>query len=80
MTKENVFVDQIEVGNNGVVQVRTCTQVFGEMNKVSASFHRHVVVPGQDYSAEDARVQAICVATHTAEVIAAYQATFAQVS
>jgi len=31
-------------------------------------------VPGADYSGEDARVQAICAATHTAEVVAAYQA------
>ena len=29
--------------------------------------------PGDDYSSEDAKVQAICVAVHTPEVIAAYQ-------
>jgi len=74
MSNENVFVDQIEVADNGVVQVRTCTQVFGEMNKVSASFHRHVVAPGDDYSKQDARVKAICAATHTAAVVAAYKA------
>jgi len=73
MSNENVFVDQIEVADNGVVQVRTCTQVFGEMNKVSASFHRHVVVPGDDYSGEDPKVQAICSDAHTADVIAAYK-------
>ena len=42
--------------------------------QISGTFHRHVVAPGDDYSAEDARVQAICAATHTAEVVAAYQA------
>ena len=42
--------------------------------QISGTFHRHVVAPGDDYSAEDARVQAICEATHTAEVVAAYQA------
>ena len=31
--------------------------------------------PGDDYSAEDAKVQAICSTVHTAEVIAAYQAS-----
>jgi hypothetical protein len=30
--------------------------------------------PGQDYSNECDKVKAICQATHTAEVIAAYQA------
>lgn len=42
--------------------------------QISGTFHRHVVSPGDDYSNEDARVQAICAATHTADVIAAYQA------
>jgi hypothetical protein len=42
--------------------------------QISGTFHRHVVAPGDDYSAEDARVQAICAATHTADVIAAYNA------
>jgi hypothetical protein len=42
-------------------------------NVISTSYHRHVVAPGDDYSQEDARVQAICAATHTTEVVAAYQ-------
>ena len=33
-----------------------------------------VVPPGDDYSQEDARVQAICAATHTADVVEAYKA------
>jgi len=78
MSEKNVFVDQIEVADNGVVQVRTCTQVFGEMNKVSASFHRHVVAPGDSYAGEAQRVQAVCAATHIPKTIAAYQASIAQ--
>jgi len=42
--------------------------------QISGAYHRHVVSPGDDYSAEDARVQAICAAVHTDEVIAAYKA------
>jgi hypothetical protein len=45
--------------------------------QISGSFHRHVVAPGADYSAEDSKVQAICAATHTAEVIAAYKTAIA---
>ena len=38
------------------------------------AFHRHVVVPGADVSGEDASVQTVANAVHTAEVIAAYRA------
>ena len=36
---------------------------------------RHVITAGQDYSGESAEVQAICAAVHTAEVIAAFEAS-----
>ena len=72
--EKQTVVDRIEVVEVGVVQVRTATRIVEDGKVISSSFHRHVVVPGQDYSNEDARVQAICSATHTAEVIAAYQA------
>ena len=72
---KEIVVDKIEVLENGAVQVRTCTRIMEDGKQISGTFHRHVVSPGDDYSAEDARVQAICAATHTAEVIAAYQAS-----
>jgi hypothetical protein len=43
--------------------------------QLNSTLHRHVIAPGNDYSAEDARVQAICAAVHTDEVIAAYKAS-----
>ncbi len=70
-----IVVDLIEVTENGCVQVRTKTAIMENDQQVSGSFHRHVVVPGQDYASEDPRVKAICAATHTPEVIAAYQAS-----
>lgn len=69
-----VVVDRIEVLESGVVQVRTKTAIMEDGKQISGTFHRHVVAPGDDYSAEDARVQAICAVTHTAEVVAAYKA------
>jgi hypothetical protein len=72
--EKQVVVDKIEVIEIGVVQVRTATRIVEDGKVLSTSYHRHTVAPGQDYSNEDARVQAICQATHTAEVIAAYQA------
>lgn len=68
-------VDKIEVVENGCVQVRTSTRIVEDGNVISTSYHRHVVSPGDDYSNEDARVQAICAATHTPEVVAAFQAS-----
>ena len=67
-------VDRIEVVENGCVQVRTKTAIMEDGKQISGTYHRHVVSPGDDYSAEDARVKAICKATHTAAVIAAYKA------
>jgi hypothetical protein len=72
------IVDRIEVVENGCVQVRTKTAIKEDGVEISSNFHRHVVAPGDDYKAEDARVQAICKATHTADVVAAYQASVAQ--
>jgi hypothetical protein len=75
MSLEKVqIVDRIEVLENGCVQVRTKTAIMEDGQQISGNFHRHVVAPGNDYSAEDARVQAICAATHTAAVVSAYQA------
>jgi hypothetical protein len=74
MLEKIEIVDRIEVVENGSVQVRTKTSIKEDGVEISSQFHRHVVVPGADYSSEDARVQAICAATHTAGVIAAYQA------
>ena len=70
-----VSVDLVEVVENGTIQVRTKTSIKEDGVEISSKFHRHVVVPGADYSAEDAKVQAIAASIHTAEVIAAYVAS-----
>jgi hypothetical protein len=68
------IVDRIEVVESGVVQVRTATRIMEDGKQISGTFHRHVVAPGDDYSGEDARVQAMCAAMHTAAVVSAYKA------
>lgn len=75
MLEKIISVDLIEVIENGTLQVRTKTAIKEDGVEISSKFHRHVVAPGDDYSAEDAKVQAICAAVHTADVVAAYQAT-----
>lgn len=68
------IIDRIEVVESGIVQVRTKTAIMEDGKQISGTFHRHVVAPGDDYSKQDARVKAICAATHTAAVVAAYKA------
>jgi hypothetical protein len=72
--EKQIIVDLIEVVENGTLQVRTKTAIKEDGVEISSKFHRHVVAPGADCSAEDAKVQAIAAAIHTAEVVAAYQA------
>jgi hypothetical protein len=73
-----ISVDLIEVIENGSIQVRTKTAIKEDGVEITSQFHRYVVAPGDDYSAEDARVKAICAAMHTPQVIAAYKAAQAK--
>jgi hypothetical protein len=68
--------DQIEITDSGHVQVRT-RKVVKDDGVVIASnlLERKVINPGDDYSNESAKVQAICSAVHTQEVIDAYLAS-----
>jgi hypothetical protein len=74
MLEKIEIVDRIEVVESGCVQVRTKTTIMEDGKQISATFHRTTLPPGHDYSDQDARVQAICAATHTADVVAAYKA------
>jgi len=76
---ERTEEDKIEiVGPFKHVQVRTATIIERDGVEISRSFHRHIVQPGDDTTNESAEVQAICATVHTAEIIAAYQASQAE--
>jgi uncharacterized protein with FMN-binding domain len=77
LTKE-VAIDKIEVLELGHIQVREITRVMEDGKELSASYHRWSFAPGDDVSAQSAKVQAIANATWTAEVISAYQAMIAE--
>jgi hypothetical protein len=77
MLEKKIVVDKIESTEEGFVQVRTAARIYEGGVLISQSFHRHVITPGDDYTSEDARVQAICAATHTPEVIEAFKAAIA---
>ena len=65
---EETLNDKIEVVSQGswsCVQVRTATVIKRDGDEISRSFHRHVVMPDADLSAEDADVSAICTTVFT---------------
>jgi hypothetical protein len=74
MFEKNTFVDRIEVMQDQTVAVRYLVTVTEDGKTFAEQVKGNYFKPGDDYSAEDAKVQAICGAVHTAEVIAAYQA------
>lgn len=73
LEKETV-IDMVEVLENGVLQVREATRILEDGVVLSQSFHRKVLVPGQDVSGEAQKVQDIAAATWTQAVIDAYNA------
>ena len=75
--EKTTSVDRIEVLESGCVQVRTRTLILEDGKQISGIFHRHVIAPGSDYSNEDARVQTICAAVHTSDVIESFKAAIA---
>jgi hypothetical protein len=76
---EASVVDKIEVLLLGQIQVRTRQQVLKDGEEIAATYHRHVINPGDDTANEDPRVAAIAAATWTEEVVAAYEASKAPV-
>lgn len=75
---EETMNDKIEVVNlpdgYSVIQVRTATIIKRDGVEIDRKFHRHVLVPSDDITNEDADVVAIASTVFTDEVKAAYAA------
>lgn len=74
ITKETI-IDKIEVLENGAVLIRQAIRIMEDGVVLSSTYHRSSVAPGRDVSDQDPRVQAICNAVWTPEVIAAFEAS-----
>jgi hypothetical protein len=68
-------IDCIKTNNDKSVYVRKSINTFENGILIDFKFKQKVVNPGDDYSNQDDQVKAICEATHTADVIAAYEAS-----
>jgi archaellum component FlaF (FlaF/FlaG flagellin family) len=73
MLEKQSVVDKVEVLEFGQVQVRTAMNVLENGAVISTTYKRHMVLPGDNFSAEDDKVKAICAAVHTAEVVAKFK-------
>ena len=73
MLEKQTVIDRIEVLQDQTVAIRYILTINEDGNLLAQEIKGNYIRPGDDYSAEDAKVQAICATVHTPEVIAAYQ-------
>ena len=81
MLEKQVTQDKIEainVGDWSVLQVRTKTAIIEDGAELSSSYHRHVVMPDSDLTAESDEVTAVANAVFTQEIKDAYTASQAE--
>ena len=71
---ESTKIDQIEVVNDWNIQVRQATVIEKDGVQVARTFHRWVLTPDSDISAQEQKVKDIANAAWTPEVRAAYTA------
>ena len=72
MYEKTTVVDRIEVLADHTVAVRYVVTVTEDGKPFAEQVKGNYFKPGDDYSGEDAKVQAICSTVHPAEVIAEY--------
>jgi hypothetical protein len=72
--KKETKIDKIEVVENGIVQIRQATIISENGEEIARTYHRWIIAPGDNYSAQEQQVQDICKVAHTEEVINAYKA------
>ena len=72
MFEKQTVVDRIEVLADHTVAVRYVVTVLEDGKPFSEQVKGNYFKPGDDYSAEEAKVQSVCALVHTPEVIAEY--------
>jgi len=73
MLEKQTIIDRIEVMQDQTVAVRYLVTITEDGQPFAEQVKGNYIKPGDDYSAEDAKVQAICATVHTSDVIAAYK-------
>ena len=79
--EKKVTQDKVEIiatGDFKVIQVRTKTAIIEDGTELSSSYHRHVVMPTDDLTAESDEITAIANALFTQAMKDAYTASQAE--
>ena len=66
---------QVEVLEDGQIQVREATRVFKDGEEIAKTYHRKVLAPGDNTDKEVKKVKDIAKAVWTPEVIIEYEAS-----
>lgn len=69
---------QVEVLEDGQIQVRKATRIYKDGVEIAKTYHRHVLAPGTDTKDEVKKVKDISAAAWTQDVIDAYEASIAE--
>lgn len=72
--EKQTLIGKIEISPDGVIRVKEVTSLIEDGQVFTQTNHRRSIVPGQDYSNEPEMLKKICAATHTPEIIAAFEA------
>ena len=73
--QKQIIVEKVEVKELGVVYAEMALSIKQGNKFAKQTLHSVTIVPGEDYSDQDASIQAVCASTHTPQVIAAYAAS-----
>mgnify|MGYP001576959782 CR=1 FL=1 len=73
MLTETTSVSAITILEDGQLQIRRSHRVFDGAEMIAEQYHRHVLEPGQDLTAEDARVRRVATLLWTPAVITEYE-------
>ena len=77
MLTEQIVISQIQILEDGQLQIRRSRRVYDGAEMIAEQYHRHVLAPGDDTTQEDARVRAVANLLWTPAVIDAYKAAIA---
>lgn len=80
MLEKIIANDQIEILEQGQIQVRQVTKIMEDGIEVARTYHRHVLSPGDVVAGQAARVAAVAKAVWTPEVVTAYRARTAAIT
>ena len=78
LTEQSV-IDSINIREDGQMEIRRADKIFKNGVEVAKTYHRHVLVPGDKLTGQNARVSAVAKAVWTPKVVAAHKAEVAAI-